>query len=164
MRPARLLARAARFSSAGEISVFVVAGVVVVDALAKIVARTFLDTKSVQLASGVVLRVFENFRGPFSLGPLWLTLAASIIVLVLFLRCFPNPKPQALNSKPPALWPLALLIGGGLSNLGERLIFGRTTDLLILWNLTALNFADVAILLGLVLLVVPFPRKATHVS
>lgn len=116
-----------------------------------------LDTKSVQLAPGVVLRVFENDRGPFGVGSLWLALVASLVVLLIFVRgssrlTTHDPRPQRTA--------LALVLGGGLANLGERMLFGHTTDVLWVASLTALNVADLAILGGLATLALSMVGRA----
>ena len=151
----RLLTRSARSQFVVSSLALLAGGVVVVDLLAKILARVTLGTKSVQLAHGVILRVFENYRGSFGLGPLWFTVIASIVVLALLFFFIKHP---VLSSRKHTMLAVALLIGGGVANLGERLLFGRTTDLLVFWNLTALNLADVAILLGLALLILPVSK------
>lgn len=132
------------------------ASVVFLDVLTKLAARALLNTNEVQLLPGVTLRVMENSRGPFGLGPLWLALVASFLVLVALSR-----HRHALRPPRATLHlSLGLLLGGGVSNFAERLLFSRTTDLLVLGNLTALNAADVSILLGLVGLL-SVPARAT---
>lgn len=128
------------------------ASVLVLDVLTKLAARAVLNTNGVQLLPGIVLRVVENSRGPFGLGPLWLTLVASLIVLAVL-----SGNHQVFhNSRSTPHLGLSLLLGGGVSNLAERALLSRTTDLVVLGNLTALNVADVSILLGLAgLLFVP---------
>ncbi len=98
------------------------------------------------LLPGLVLHVTENLRGPFGLGPLWLAVAASLVVLFVVVR-----RPFSFLNFPFSIRSaaFALLVGGGLANLGERLLFGRTTDLLVVANRTALNVADLVILIGL---------------
>lgn len=128
------------------------ASVIGLDVLTKLAARAVLNTNGVQLLPGIVLRVVENSRGPFGLGPLWLTLVASLIVLAVVSG---NHRVFHASRSTPHLG-LGLLLGGGVSNLAERALLSRTTDLVALGNLTALNIADVSILLGLAgLLFVP---------
>lgn len=120
------------------------------DTLTKILGRHALPAEGYVLFPGIILRVFDNTRGPFGLGPLWLTIVASVAILIIMFR-------GRWRAMPQAPFPLALVVGGGFSNLVERLLFGRTTDLLVLGNVTALNVADAAILGGLVLLLWPRP-------
>lgn len=125
------------------------------DTLTKILGRLALPAEGVALFPGVILRVFDNLRGPFGLGSLPLTIVASTVVLVAVIRQFRVPGSR--SSVPAAS--VGLLLGGGVSNLVERLLFGRTTDLLIIGDVTALNVADAAILGGLALLLWPQSRR-----
>lgn len=45
-----------------------------------------------------------------------------------------------------------LLIGGALANLFDRIALGYVRDWLLLWNRSAINLADVCVLLGILLL------------
>lgn len=132
-------------------------GVVLVDAVTKLLGRGAFPQGGIAVVPGMVLRVVDNPRGPFGLGPLWLTIVASLTVLVIVIR-HRYLLPAAYSLLPRV--GLGLLLGGGLANLGERLLFGRTTDLLVLGNLTALNVADLAILAGLGAFLLPELRGA----
>ncbi|MDP3685733.1 MAG: signal peptidase II [bacterium] len=134
-------------------SLLLIAGVLLTDALFKFVVRRWLSGESVGLFPGVTLRVFENTRGPFGLLPLWLAVAISVLTLLglgsQWTRLYQATDTRLLRLS------LSFLVGGGIANLSERLIFGRTTDILWLGNVTAFNAADVAILgggLGLLML------------
>lgn len=117
------------------------AAVVAADALSVLGARSIRGSESLDVFPGLAVRVVENSRGPFGLGPLWLTILGGVVTLVLASR-------RSVRSAASSPWALALIVGGGLANLGERVVFGRTTDFVTLGNLTALNVADVAILVG----------------
>lgn len=138
---------AARRFQAGIVALVVLALHSVVNAT----ARHVLGISSVKLLPGISLRVVENSSGPFGLGPVWASLLAGAAVLgalVLF------------RSRIPPL-ALGFILGGGIANLAERILTGKTTDILILADITALNIADAAILLGLALLLwrwKTFPR------
>lgn len=120
------------------------AAVVAVDVVTKVLARTLLPSEGLALVPTVSLRVVDNLQGPFGLGPLWLIIIASIAVLVALSRrnfqlsTFTSQLHQAA---------LGLVVGGGVSNLAERLVFGRTTDFLPLFG-GSFNLADVAIIVG----------------
>ncbi len=45
---------------------------------------------------------------------------------------------------------LGLILGGALGNAYDRLIFGYVRDWLLLWHRSAINFADISILVGAV--------------
>lgn len=129
--------------------VLTAAVVVALDVAVKVIARALLPPDGVMAFPSLALRVVDNARGPFGLGPLWITILASVVVLVLLVRhsqCFTLHAPLRQAA-------LGLVAGGGLANLGERVFFGHTTDLLVLGQRTALNLADLAILAGIVLLI-----------
>ncbi len=130
--------------------------VALLDVVTKLLGRALLPADGVFLLPVLALRVVDNVRGPFGLGPLWLTIVASMVVLLLLGRRQLSPA-FPLSRFPTAA--AGLLLGGGVSNLAERLFFGRTTDLLDIGRLTAINLADVAILVGLALLLWRQKRK-----
>lgn len=130
------------------LSLSLITGILLTDALFKFVVHRWLPGDGADLFPGVTLRVFENTRGPFGLLPLWLVVAISALTL-LGLGSQWTRLYQATNTRLLRL-SLSVLVGGGIANLTERLIFGRTTDILWLGNRTALNVADVAILGGVV--------------
>jgi signal peptidase II len=84
------------------------------------------------------------------------TAAALVVVGVLFSR-----EPGR-----PWMWvAVGLLAGGALGNLADRVRDGAVTDYVDLPSWPAFNLADVAITLGVVLLVVGYlhaPREASH--
>lgn len=143
-------ARALRSAATG-VAIFVV------DGLAKVSARALLGEARVPVLPGITLRVFDNPAGPFGISSLWPTVLAGSVVLFLYLR-----QAQAAHSwfqtSPVAL---GLVLGGGLANLVERVLFGRVTDLLVLGELTAINLADLAILAGLAFLLFSRRRAPT---
>ncbi len=76
---------------------------------------------------------------------------AAIMSLAIFLwltRLKPNEKIEGLG--------LALILGGAIGNLIDRLIFGHVVDFILLyykdWQYPAFNIADSAICVGAVLL------------
>lgn len=121
---------------------FVVLGA---DVGVKVLGRRVLSPDGFSLLPGVDVWVISNPAGPFGQGPVWFAAIVGAVVLVLLLR-------QRRDGQGDL--PLSLVVGGGVANLGERVLFGRTTDLVVLGNITALNLADVAILVGLVWLFV----------
>lgn len=68
------------------------------------------------------------------------------------------------------MWGLALILGGALGNLWDRVTLGRVTDFLLLhyagWSWPAFNVADSAITVGAALLIFDSfrhgPRKEAH--
>lgn len=127
---------------------FLVPLVFAADALSTVVATSVLGAESLELFPGVTLRVVRNARGPFSLGPLWLAVLVGGLTLWLLSKDRFG-RPVLARRERVAF---GLLLGGGLTNLGERLLRGHVTDVIVLGQVTAVNLADVAILFGIVLL------------
>ena len=77
------------------------------------------------------------------------TLVVAVGLVVWLRRLHPGRKPLAAA--------LALVLGGALGNLVDRVRFGRVTDFLDFhwqgWHWPAFNLADSAITLGVVLLI-----------
>ncbi len=89
----------------------------------------------------------QNYGIAFNLPiPQWLilaiTLGACIGVLVMFVRT------RATSSGWLPFF-LGLLLGGALGNAFDRLSFSFVRDWLLLWHLSAINIADIGVLVGL---------------
>lgn len=121
--------------------------VVLLDAVTKVSGWAWLPREGIALLPGVNLRVFINTRGPFGVGPVWIAILASLAALLAIARGYGERKRHVSTS---LAW--SLVFGGGCANVGERLLFGRTTDLVTLGERTAVNLADLAILFGSALL------------
>ena len=86
---------------------------------------------------------FGAFGGAGWLVPV-LSVVASGAVLLWFAR----------HSTEPWTWlPAGLVLGGAIGNLMDRVLRGEVTDFLKLPHWPAFNFADIAITIGVVLLV-----------
>jgi signal peptidase II len=99
---------------------------------------------------GIELVHVQNTGVAFSLlaGGGALVIVVTIVALVL-LSAYLLARPGR-----PLLWlPTGLLIGGAVSNLANRLIVGSVTDFIKLPDWPAFNVADIAITVGVVLLV-----------
>lgn len=121
-----------------------IVGVILGDSLFKFFVHRWLPATGIPLFPGVTVRLFENTRGPFGLLPLWLTVVVSVIVLLGLGYWWKNTAQP--NEERMLRRSLSLLTGGGMANLGERFLFGRTTDVLWIGEFTALNVADLAII------------------
>lgn len=73
--------------------------------------------------------------------PVGIIIVAIIIVATLLVR-----------DQERYIWPLALLLAGASGNLIDRIIFGSVTDFISLPHWPAFNFADIFIVVGVVLL------------
>lgn len=121
--------------------------VIVLDQLTKYVA---FHSRPALLFSRLGVRTFKNFNFAFSLPlPGWLMygLYAAVLLVIgryLFVHWGKFSGPTRLG------W--LMIVAGAVSNIVERLALGYVRDFLMI-NTGFLNFADVAILLGISLLI-----------
>jgi lipoprotein signal peptidase len=102
---------------------------------------------------------FKNYAFAFSLPlPLWLMYAIYILVLVaMAYYVFANWQKLSFIAK--FAW--TLIFAGALSNIAERIILGYVRDFVYVhfFQLTGIyNLADFFIIIGIILLVVPFSK------
>lgn len=58
----------------------------------------------------------------------------------------------------------ALVAAGGISNIADRILFGAVRDILLLFNLSAINAADIMIVVGFILILIRSGRGARSTS
>ena len=154
---------------AGPLSVFgfgIVAAVVVADQAAKVIAEARLPLgEAIELLPILTLYRVNNAGIAFSLlagfGPsalIVVMLAVSAVVIGFWVRSHDGGRVAAAG--------YALILGGAIGNLIDRLRFGYVIDFLLLHigdrTLFVFNLADAALTLGpaLLLLVYIWPAKA----
>jgi signal peptidase II len=129
----------------------VAAAVVALDQLSKHLVRSAVDVgESHKVIPGLHLVQVRNTGVAFSLfsGGGTLVLVFTLLALAVLVGFF------AMRPTRPLLWlPTGLLIGGALGNLIDRIAHGAVTDFIKLPHWPAFNFSDIAITLGVVLLV-----------
>lgn len=123
--------------------------VVAIDWLTKLVAVALLEGgRAVGVGSVMTLRLSRNSGVAFGLGdqlPAAVVIALTALVTVVL----------AAAAVRGALQPSAaagLAVGGAVANLGDRLLGGSVTDFLDLSWWPSFNLADVAITVGVVLM------------
>jgi signal peptidase II len=126
--------------------------VVTLDQLTKDVVRTSLSPgEDLRLAGSISIQPFQNpgIAGGGLAGhavPMSVLATMAVAALLLFLA-----RVRALGR--PVLVGFGLVIGGGLGNLVDRVRLGYVTDFILHGN-NAFNLADVAILVGTMLILV----------
>ena len=88
---------------------------------------------------GGVFGLFQEFS--------WGWTIMALVITALLLRFYPH-----LAQDPWLRWALALQLGGALGNLTDRIRYGYVTDFIAVHRFPVFNFADVAITLGILLL------------
>jgi lipoprotein signal peptidase len=128
----------------------IASGVVAADVLTKLLAaRRHI---AIPVAPGVILQRVENLSGPFRAMSVAVAIVLSVAVLVLLLTGFFRA------TSPAERVGYSLALGGGSANFLERIVFGRTTDIVLVAGTSAWNIADAAIVIGCVVLAVVWLR------
>lgn len=87
-------------------------------------------------------------------APIWLILGVSVTVFMLVLVFFYRKIAQL-----PIALALGLLLGGALGNGYDRIMFGFVRDWILLFERSAFNIADIAIGIGLLILLISQPSE-----
>lgn len=133
--------------------------VIAADLITKALARSELkEGQTIELPLGAHLQYGENSGMAFGLfasaGDVLLIVAVIAVagVAILLLR---------LAAGAELLLPAALLLGGALANLADRVGDGTVTDFIDLGAWPSFNLADVAITIGVALLALALARNPT---
>jgi signal peptidase II len=143
----------------------VVGGTIILDQIAKRVAETRLPfDESIDVAPILSLHLIHNEGIAFSmlsayggLALIGLTLVISGAVLALWWRATQGGRLATIG--------YALIVGGALGNLADRVLYGYVIDFLLLhfgdWTLFVFNLADSALTVGaaILLLVHAWPKR-----
>ncbi|QRG65522.1 signal peptidase II [Brevibacillus choshinensis] len=126
--------------------------VLLIDQLSKIIIRATLAVGDTIYIGSIKLTHYENAGMAFSLFQGYARLFAVVAILfvlgILYFRMHEAPVAKLLNLA------LGFLAGGAAGNAIDRIVFGRVTDFLVSRSGNGiLNFADHAINVGIVLLV-----------
>jgi signal peptidase II len=147
----------------GPLSLFgiaIVGGIVIVDQLAKWIAEAALPYGE-PISVLPILTLFRTYNtgiafsflaGLGSAALILLTAAISVVVLLVWWRSREQSRLIAAG--------YALIVGGALGNLIDRIAHGHVIDFLLLhledWTLFVFNLADVALTIGPGLLILIF--------
>ncbi|OGC92870.1 MAG: signal peptidase II [candidate division Zixibacteria bacterium RBG_16_53_22] len=145
--------------------------IIALDQVTKILVLNHLvENVSVSLIGDLLyLRLIFNEGGAMgtSFGPSWLYMILTIVALILIIRYFITSQSDGVLIK----FSLALILGGAIGNLIDRIAYGRVIDFIDmdfpdisaigLYRWYTYNVADAAISVGLVVFAVCIfiPRK-----
>ncbi|MDR1028580.1 MAG: signal peptidase II [Clostridiales Family XIII bacterium] len=94
------------------------------------------------LNDGVAFNMFEGHRTPLILMQSVLVVVVFVIMIVVLRHMFSFP----------ILCAFALMLGGGIGNLSDRIRFGQVTDFFSVGSFPIFNIADSALTVGCALL------------
>ncbi len=153
-------------SSAWRIAAPVIGGVLILDQLTKILAERLLPLhQEWALLPFLSLRRMHNAGASFGFlhdaggWQRWFLIALSGAIMLWLALWMRRLRPDERHHA----WPLALILGGAAGNLIDRLAHGTVVDFIALhyqhWYWPTFNFADAAITLGVVGLLLAMRRS-----
>lgn len=147
-------------SDSWRLALPVAGAVLVLDQLSKFwVERVFALHQELALLPFLSLQLTYNTGAAFSLlhdAGGWQRgfLSAVSIAIMIWLGVWIH---RLTSAERRLLWPLALILGGAVGNLVDRLSTGAVTDFIVLhyrgWHWPTFNVADAAISLGVIALI-----------
>ncbi len=115
------------------------------DAILKGLAIKYLPENGEVLSSPIDLALHKNpgiaFDIPIPLSPV---VVFTLLVCIILIRYAWNAWPKEVRMSAFSV----MIIAGALNNMIDRIMHGFTTDYIILFERSAINLADILILLG----------------
>ncbi|MGM5482193.1 MAG: signal peptidase II [Nanobdellota archaeon] len=133
-------------------AIIVIFSVLIFDQLTKFFLQRalFMGREIKLLGDFFKLRLTFNTGAAFSIlldsNMLLIFLSGIILTLLLFY----------LYKEKDKRFPIGLVIGGALGNLIDRFVYGAVVDFVDIWIWPVFNFADVAISIGVIFLVIDY--------
>ena len=135
--------------------IIVIVGVIVLDRIVKTAVANSMNVGDSIPVLGDFFHItyIQNSGAAFSMlqnhSTILIILPAAVILIGIIVICTGTKK-----YKPIFLWALALMCGGGLGNLTDRLAYGKVIDMFDFGFFPVFNVADIAVCVGCGLLVV----------
>lgn len=129
------------------------AAIVIADQLIKLAIVESRRSLPIELIPESLKLVYARNTGiAFGLfqGNNFLVSLLSIVVVVLIIRLWPQLK------SPVERYSAALILGGTLGNLADRLLRGSVVDYIAVTGFPAFNLADAALTLGAAMMFIPY--------
>ncbi len=119
---------------------------VVFDQLSKYLSRLYLVDESWQIFPYFKLELAYNTGIAFSLPvpQILVLLLTVVIVTVLIWQMYKMALSKYL------LWAYMLIVAGAIGNFIDRVLFGKVTDFIAVWDFPIFNLADTWVSLGVV--------------
>lgn len=135
--------------------IIVIVGVIILDRIVKTAVANSMNVGDSIPVLGDFFHItyIQNSGAAFSMlqnhSTILIILPAAVILIGIIVICTGTKK-----YKPIFLWALALMCGGGLGNLTDRLAYGKVIDMFDFGFFPVFNVADIAVCVGCGLLVV----------
>ena len=135
--------------------IIVIVGVIILDRIVKTAVDNSMNVGDSIPVLGDFFHItyIQNSGAAFSMlqnhSTILIILPAAVILIGIIVICTGTKK-----YKPIFLWALALMCGGGLGNLTDRLAYGKVIDMFDFGFFPVFNVADIAVCVGCGLLVV----------
>jgi signal peptidase II len=129
-----------------------------VDRVTKIVARGLAQTTGSPMQTGIIDTVVHENHGIVANlpVPIPVIIATTIVILLIIIAAWIVALRQYRLAEAVAL---GLIIGAAASNLMDRILFGYVYDWILLFGRSAVNAADILIVVGAVLYLVEVGRR-----
>ena len=143
--------------------ILVIVGVIVLDRIVKTAVASSMDVGDSIAVLGDFFHItyIQNTGAAFSIlqnHQLFLILLPAVVILIgIVIICTGLKK-----YKPVFLWALALMCGGGLGNLTDRMAYGSVIDMFDFGFFPVFNVADISVCVGcglLMLYMIIFENK-----
>ncbi len=134
-----------------------------VDRLTKIFARGLVVTTGTPLRTGIIDTVVHENHGIVANlpVPIPVIIATTIVILLVIIAAWVVALAGRHLAEAVAL---GLIIGAAASNLMDRMLYGFVYDWILLFGRSAVNAADILIVMGAVLYLVEVGRRKNVVS
>ncbi|NLA69543.1 MAG: signal peptidase II [Clostridiales bacterium] len=135
----------------------IISGITILDQIVKIIIRSTLSSGESLPVIGNFFRIVfvRNTGTSFSMfeSNEWITLGLTSVLLIVC-SFYLVSEVKKSNSCKYIIICLASIIGGGLSNLLDRLFVGYVTDMFSVGSFAVFNVADIFITCGCIILIV----------
>lgn len=128
----------------------------------KITALTILVVLIDQIAKFVVeknfIEITSNNTGiafGIDVGNMWTIVISNILLIGIIIYA---AKKELQLKKPLTQFFLALILGGGIGNLIDRIFRGSVTDFISIWIYPSFNIADICISVGILGIIIFFNK------
>ena len=124
----------------------------IIDQISKyFVLQNFKSAPLEILGPNIGFQYSENYGIAFSIAiPPTLIILLNVVLFFVIFRVFQREFNMQHRI---AQWGVALIIGGGIGNIIDRLTYGYVVDFIALWSYPRFNLADTFISIGVLLLI-----------